>query len=226
MASISTLPQDLMTAAVLHFEQGVPISDCNLDKRGHRDRMARVHHVYFQWVKNPWLDTYQLFRQMVKGQFADPPSETRAAQRDEALFKFVRDHIAPPTRAVATAKVRAVADRLMRNGMETDNGKDMAEGAKIAMKLDRLDQPESEQADMSKAHFISPVVTTHASEVDSTKIDYDDQQSLDIMNEFNAYIDPKRQTVNDKVSLLEAKGKNGTTEFMDYEQDRNESDEQ
>jgi len=215
MAQESQIPQQLMTAALLHFEQGVPISDCHIDKRGHRDRLARVQHVYWQWVKNPWLDTYQLFRQMVKGQFADPPSETRAAQRDELLFKFVRDHVSPPSRAVAAAKVRAVADRLMRNGMETDNGRDMADGAKIAMKLDRLDQPESEQADMAKTHFISPVVTIKASEMDDSKIDYDDKQSLAIMQEFGAYIDPKRQMVEDKVALLEAKNHEPTGDESD-----------
>ena len=115
------------------------------------------------------------------------------------------------------ARVRASANHLMKMGMETDNAFAIADGAKIAMKLDRLDQPESEQVDMSKAHFISPVVTVKASEVDDTKIDYDDKQSLAIMQEFGAYIDPKRQMVEDKVALLEAKN---------YEQDGNESDEQ
>lgn len=192
-----------MSGSLLHFESGVPIDDLHL-RPDQRRRLARVQHVYWQWIKNPWLDTYQLFRQMVKGQFADAPSETRAAQKDETLFKFVRDHVAPPSRAVATAKVRAVADRLMRNGMETDNGKDMAEGAKIAIKLDRLDQPESEQADMSKVAFLNPVIVTNAHEVDDTKADYDDKQSLAIMNKYDAYVDEKRKMIEDKVAVMEA----------------------
>jgi hypothetical protein len=230
MAQESQIPQQLMTAALLHFESGVPIADCDLQGRGHRDRLARVHHVYFQWIKNPYLDVFELFKQMAKGTGSDRHSEWRMAQRDKMLFEFVRDHVALGNRRQDEAMVRAAAYQSIRIGMETDNVNALTKGGSLLKDVAHLDQPESEQADMSKAHFISPVVTTHASEVDSTKIDYDDQQSLDIMNEFNAYIDPKRQTVNDKVALLEAKGttdsKNGTTDFMDYEQDRNESDEQ
>jgi hypothetical protein len=57
MSQESQIPQQLMTAALLHFESGVPIADCNC-LPALRDRLARVHHVYFQWVKNPMLDTF------------------------------------------------------------------------------------------------------------------------------------------------------------------------
>ena len=204
MEQPSTLPQELMSGSLLHFESGVPIDDLHL-RPDQRRRLARVQHVYWQWIKNPWLDTYALFRQMVKGQFADAPSETRAAQKDETLFKFVRDHVAPPSRAVATAKVRAVADRLMKNGMETDNGKDMAEGAKIAIKLDRLDQPESEQADMSKLMFLPPVVTTSVKEVDDTKEDVDDAEMKRIMAKYGGYVDDKEKDIDRMVEVMEAR---------------------
>lgn len=200
----STLPQELMSCSLIHFENAVPIDDLNL-REDQKRRLARVQHVYWQWVKNPWLDTYALFRQMVKGLFADAPSETRAAQKDELLFKFVRDHVSPPSRAVATAKVRAVADRLMLNGMQTDNGKDMAAGAKIAMRIDRLDQPDSEQADFSKAVFLPPVVTTSVKEIDPSKEDQSDEQARLIMSKYNAFIDDKRKAVDSRVDLMMAR---------------------
>lgn len=209
----STLPQELMTGSLLHFESGVPINDLHLTPQQRR-RLARVQHVYWQWVKNPWLPAYELFRQLCKGQFADAPSETRAAQKDKQLFDFVVSHVAPPNRAVSTAKVRAVADRLMQNGMATDNGKDMAEGAKIAMKLDRLDQPESEQADMAKVAFLAPVITTSAHEVDDTKEDINDKQSVAIMNKYGAYIDEKRTMIEQKVAVMEAAS--GAVEDAEY----------
>lgn len=194
-----------MTAAVLHFEQGVPISDCNLDKRGHRDRMARVHHVYFQWVKNPWLDTYQLFRQMVKGQFADSPSETRAAQRDEALFRFVRDHIAPPCRAESRAKVYAAADKMIRIGMANDDVMALDKGSKRLFDVAGLDKPENEKMDMAKVMFLPPVVTTQVTDVDPNKQNVTDEQALAIINKYNAHQDGKRLAIEKRVNTMIAK---------------------
>ena len=197
------LSHELQQWSLLHFEKGVPICDIAIRKDA-KDRLARVSHVYWQWKKNPFLDTKEMFRMMAKGKYAGTGAECNACSMDQLLFEFVRDHVAPPSRAEATAKVRAVADRLMRNGMATDNGKDMAEGAKIAIKLDRLDQPESEQMELSKAVFLPPVVTTSAHEVDDTKVDMNDRQSLTIMNKYGAYIDEKRKAVEDRVEVMMA----------------------
>lgn len=206
------LSQELQQWSLLHFEKGVPICDIAIRKDA-KDRLARVSHVYWQWKKNPFLDTKELFRAMAKGKYSGTGAECNACSMDQLLFEFVRDHVAPPSRAEATAKVRAVADRLMRNGMATDNGKDMAEGAKIAMKLDRLDQPENTQAELAKAAFLAPVVTTSAHEVDETKQDMNDRQSLAIMNKYGAYIDEKRKAVEDRVEvMLAARGTEGAEE--------------
>ena len=203
MAQVSTIPQQLMTAALLHFQSGVPIDDCNC-RAEHKRRLARVHHVYWQWVRNPWLDYFVMFKQMAKGKYADVQSAWRVAEKDKKLFDFVKDNIAPPSRRESEQKVRVTADRLMQMGAETDNGRDMAEGAKILMKLDRLDQPESENRDMSKAVFLPPVVTTSAHEVDDTKEDMSDQQSLAIMDKYGAHIDEKRRMIEDRVAVMEA----------------------
>ena len=195
------LSHELQQWSLLHFENGVPICDINIRKEN-KDRLARVSHVYWQWKKNPWLDAGALLRQLVRGKFADAPSEYHAAQKDKALFDFVIEHVAPPSRKVAEAKVRAVADRLMQNGMATDNGHDMEAGAKLAMKLERLDQPENTQAELSKAAFLPPVVTTDAHDVDETKQSISDSQSLAIMKKYGAYIDEKRKAVEDRVEVM------------------------
>lgn len=198
------LSQELQQWSLLHFERGVPICDINIRKEN-KDRLARVSHVYWQWKKNPWLDTKAVFRQLAKeGHYAGASTECHVASKDQALFEFVRDHVAPSSRAEATEKVRFVADKLMKNGMATDNGKDMAEGAKILMKLDRLDQPESEQADMTKVMFLPPVVTTNVSDVDDTKEAVSDQQALAIINKYGAFVDPKRTMIEERVATMEA----------------------
>lgn len=210
------LSQELQQWSLLHFEKGVPICDIAIRKDA-KDRLARVSHVYWQWKKNPFIDTKELFRAMAKGKYSGTGAECNACSMDQALFEFVRDHVAPPSRAEATAKVRAVADRLMRNGMATDNGKDMAEGAKIAMKLDRLDQPENTQAELAKAAFLAPVVTTSANEVDETKQDLNDRQSLAIMNKYGAYIDEKRKAVEDRVEvMMAARGSDEAAKEAEY----------
>lgn len=205
MAQESQIPQQLMTAALLVFENGVPIADCSLQGKGHRERLARVQHVYWQWVKNPYLDVFGLFKQLVKGQGADRHSEWRTAQKDKMLFEFVREHVALSSRKQDEAVVRAAANQAIKIGLETDNVNALTKGGKLLFDVAGLDKPESEKADMSKANFLQPVVTTKASEVDETKVDYNDEQSLRIMKEFGAYIDPKRELVNEKVALIEAK---------------------
>lgn len=194
-----------MTAAMLHFESGVPINDCHLDKRGWRDRLARVSHVYWIWKKNPFLDTFELFKQLVKNLSSDRHSAWHMAQKDQLLLDFVTQHVAYDNRKVMEARVRASANHLMKMGMETDNAFALADGAKIAMKLDRLDQPESEQADMSKVMFLPPVVTTQVTDVAPDKTPVTDEQALAIINKYNAHQDSKRLAIDERVNTMMAK---------------------
>lgn len=206
MARESTIPQQLMTGSLLHFEQGVPIDDLDI-RREHRERLARVEHVYWQWIRNPFLDVFPLFKQLIKGKYADKHSEWRAAQKDKWLFDFVVEHVAPTSRRADEIKVRTAAEHAIRIGMETDNVQALYKGGKLLYDVAGLAQPESEQADLSKAMFIPPVVTTVASEIDPTKEDQTDEQARLIMNKYNAYVDDKRKSVDDKVDVMMAKRK-------------------
>jgi len=203
MSQPSKIPQQLMTAALLHFTQGVPIDDCDCEP-AHKKQLARVDHVYWLWKRNPFLETLPMFKQLVRGKYSTQSNDIRVAKADQLLFDFVKDQCSAPDRKLQEERVRFAANHLMKIGMETDNGLAIADGAKIAMKLDRLDQPESEQADMYKAAFLPPVVTTNAHDVDETKVNYDDKQSLAIMNKYGAYIDEKRKMIEDKVAVIEA----------------------
>ena len=189
----------------MHFENGVPITDLHLSPQ-QKDRLARVSHVYWLWVKNPFLDYPALLRQLVRGKFADLAAEKHASDKDVALMKFVIEHVSPPSRKVSEAKVRAAADKMLRIGMETDDVMALDKGSKRLMELDRLNQPEDTKMDLAKAAFLPPVVTTSAHAVDESKEDIDDAQSLMIMNKYNAHIDEKRKLIEDKVALLEAEG--------------------
>ena len=210
-----------MTGALLHFESGVPI--CDLDVRTeHKDRMARVDHVWWLWKKNPFLDTFSMFKQLVKQgqkQYADVYSEWRAAQKDQRLFEFVRDHVAPPSRRDSEAKVRLAAEQAIRIGLETDNHVALTKGGKLLYEVAGLDKPESEQMDMSKVMFIPPVVTTNVTDVDPTKENVDDEQARLIMQKYGAAIDDKRAMVDDKVALMIAKREAGEGYSQDADSD-------
>ena len=80
-----------------------------------------------------------------------------------------------------------------------------------------LDKPENQQAELSRAAFLAPVVTTSAHEVDETKVDMNDRQSLAIMKKYGAYIDEKRKAVEDKVKVMMAARGNGETEVQTEE---------
>lgn len=223
MARETGMSQSLMSGALLHFQSGVPIKDLDM-RREHKDRLARVAHVYWVWIKDPMLDAYQMLRQLVKqtGSYSDAAAVTVAAQKDKMLFDFVTDHIQSGSRRQDELKVRYAAEELIRIGLETDNVTALDKGSKRLYEVAGLDKPESEQADLSKTQFIQPVVTTVASQVDSTKIDYTDEQSLLIMREFGAYIDPKREAINDKVAAMEAQSKSAAMEADEHKDETNE----
>lgn len=204
MSQPSTIPQQLMTAALLHFEQGVPIDDCDI-RAEQRKRLARVSHVYWIWKQNPFLEVFPMFKQLVKGKYSTPQNEWIAARNDQRLFDFVVDHVAPPSRKVQEERVRAAANHLMKIGMETDNGFNIEAGAKLAMKIDRLDQPEAERADMSKVMFLPPVVTTSAKDIDESKEDMNDSEMKRIMAKYNGYVDEKDRDIDKMVEVMKAK---------------------
>ena len=200
----TNIPQDLMRCSLMHFESGVPIDDLDIRKE-HKRRLARVSHVYWVWMKNPFLDAFPMFKQLVKGKYADVQSEWRAAQKDKQLFDFIIEHIAPPSRRVSEVRVRAAGNHLMEMGMQTDNGRDIKEGARIIMDLDRLDQPEDQRADISKVAFLPSVVVTDIKQVDDTKENVDDEETKRTMSKYNAYVDEKRKMIDEKVAVMEAR---------------------
>lgn len=211
MAEETTISQKLMTGALLHFERGVPISDLDI-RREHKERLARVQHVYWQWVKNPIvIDPFQLLRQLTKGKGADVYSEWRMAQKDKFLFDFVVEHIAPPSRRMDEAKVRAAADKMMQIGMETDNVNALDKGSKRLMEVAQLDKPKEERIDMNKMAFLPPIVTTSVKEVDDTKQEVDDTEMKRIMAKYGGYVDEKEVNIEKMVEVMAAKGKSLST---------------
>lgn len=203
----STLPQDLMSCSLLHFENMVPIDDLKL-RNDQKRRLLRVSHVYWQWSKNPFTCDYKaMLRQLVKqmGGFQGASTECRAWQKDVQLFEFVKESISPITRREAEVKAKVAIDKLMRIGMETDNVQALDKGTKHIIELAGLNKPEQEQADMSKMMFIPPVITTSAHEVDDTKEDMTDKQALAIMNKYGAHIDEKRKAVEERVDAMMAR---------------------
>lgn len=220
MAQESRLPQQLITAAMLVFESGVPIADCNLQNRVLRDRLARVQHVYWQWIKKPYLEDqeiFELFRNMMRDNSADRHSLYRMAQRDLQLFRFVKEHVALSSRKQDEALVRTAAKQAIKIGLETDNVNALTKGGKLLYDVAGLDKPESEQADMSKAMFLPPVVVTDVSKLDDSKQDVDDSEMRRIMAKYGGVIDEKMRDMDEMVEVMEAKSQTDTNKKEEEE---------
>ena len=211
MSQPSTIPQELMTGALLHFESGVPINDLNVRKEN-KERMARVDHVFWQWKKNPFLDVFALFKQLVKGKYSGKVPEWYAAQKDKMLFDFVVEHVAPPSRREDEMKVRFAAERAIQIGADTDNPQALVKGGKLLAEVAHLNQPEDQRADMSKVAFLPTVVVTDIRQVDDTKDNYDDEETKRIIAKYGAYVDEKHKAIEDKVALMEARSGAGGKE--------------
>lgn len=207
-----------MKWSLLHFENGVPICDINVRKEN-KDRLARVSHVYWQWKKNPFLDTRAMFHQIAKGHYADASTESHAAAKDQALFEFVRDHVAPLSRREAQQKVQVAAEKAIRIGLETDNVMALTKGGKLLYDVAGLDKPEQEQADMNKVAFMPTVVVTDIREVDDTKENVDDEETKRIIAKYGAFVDDKHKAIEDKVAMMEARA-SANEQADDNEQDR------
>ena len=205
MAQESTIPQKLMTAALLHFEQGVPIADCDI-RTDQKERLARVSHVYWVWKKNPLLEPFGLFKQLAKqGSYADVNCAWRAAARDKLLFDFVVETLDNNSRKMDEEIVRTAAKQAIRIGLETDNPNALVKGGKLLSEVAHLNEPEEDRADMSKLSFLPPVVTTSAKEYDQTKDDMEDAEMKRIMAKYNGFVDEKERDIDRMVEVMEAK---------------------
>jgi hypothetical protein len=205
-----------MSGALLHFQSGVPIKDLDM-RREHKDRLARVAHVYWIWIKDPMLDAYQMLRQLVKqtGSYSDAAAVTVAAQKDKMLFDFVTDHIQSGSRRQDELKVRHAAEKMIRIGLETDNVMALDKGSKRLYEVAGLDKPEQEQADMNKVAFLPTVVVTDIREVDDTKENIDDEETKRIIAKYGAFVDDKHKAIDQKVAQMEARSR--AAELMEPE---------
>lgn len=203
-----------MTGSLLHFESGVPIKDLDM-RREHKDRLARVEHVYWQWMKNPFLDTLQLFKQLNRGHYSDQANEHHASQKDKMLFDFVVEHVARPSRRQDEAKVRKAAEQAIKIGLDTDNVTALTKGGKLLYDVAGLDKPETEQADMNKVAFLPTVVVTDIREVDDTKENIDDEETKRIIAKYGAFVDDKHKAIDQKVAQMEARS--GAMKLMEPE---------
>ena len=215
----STLPQDLMSCSLLHFENMVPIDDLKL-RNDQKRRLLRVSHVYWQWSKNPFTCDYKaMLRQLVKqmGGFNGASTECRAWQKDVQLFEFVKESISPMSRREAQLKVQVAAEKAIRIGMDTDNVQALTKGGKLLYEVAGLDKPEDNRADISKVAFLPSVVVTNVKEVDPDKEYIDDDETRRIAAKYGAYIPEQRTRIEQQVATMEARAGNPDVKENDDE---------
>lgn len=202
------LTEKMKIATLAHFVSGVPIERLALND-SRKNLLARVEHVYWLKVKNPFLDSHAMFYEMAKAERKDPANAHHLAKAEDRVLEFVIENARPASRKDSEMKVRAASDKLIRIGLETDNVQALHKGADLRMRLDRLDQPESERADMNRVAFMPTVVVTDIREVDDTKENIDDEETKRIIAKYGAYVDDKHKAIEDKVAQMEARSSAG-----------------
>lgn len=204
-----TLTQKVKIALIAHFVNAVPIDRLNIDKRT-KERFAMVDHVYWIFRKNPLLDTRAMFYQLAKQHYSDNYNNRGTSyalsKALDQMLEFVIDQVKPDSRRRDEWKVRHVADRLMERGLATDNDRAMAKGAELLTRVARLEQPESEQVDMASIAFLPTVLTTNIHEVDESREEITDEETQKIMAKYNAFVDEKHKSIEEKVAIMEARG--------------------
>lgn len=213
------LSQKMRVGLLAHFQNAVPIERLGLTDT-QKDMVARVEHVYWQYLKNPLLDTHAMFYELAKQRYKSGAGTGRGnafhmAKIEERVFAFVVDNMKPPSRKDRENKVRFAADTLMKRGFETGDNRALAKGAEIGIKIDRLDQPETEQQDISKVAFLPTVVVTDIREVDDTKENIDDEETKRIIAKYGAFVDDKHKAIDQKVAQMEARSR--AAELMEPE---------
>lgn len=213
------LSQKMRVALLAHFQNAVPIEHLGLTDT-QKDMLARVEHVYWMYLKNPFLDTRAMFYELAKQRYKNGGTTGRGnaynvAKIEEHVFAFVVENMKPPSRKDRENKVRFAADTLMKRGFETGDNRALAKGAEIGIKLDKLDQPETEQQDISKVAFLPTVVVTDIREVDDTKENIDDEETKRIIAKYGAFVDDKHKAIEQKVAQMEARS--GAMKLMEPE---------
>lgn len=201
-----------MMGALLHFENGVPIDDLNV-RRENKERLARVHHVYMQYLRNPMLDYTEMLRSLIRQgekKYAGHSNEWCALQRDKRLLEFVLEHVAVSSRREDELMVRHAAKQAIKIGLDTDNPVALTKGGKLLYEVAHLGEPDEDRADMSKLSFLPPVVTTSVKAVDDTKEEVDDTEMKRIMAKYGGYVDEKENNIERMVDVMAAKS--GTNE--------------
>lgn len=222
----SSIPDELRTNSLLYFQNGVPIDDLAIRAEQKR-RLARVAHVYWQWIRNPFAVDYKgLIKQLIKNSnaYADAPSRTRAAQKDILLFEFIRDSVSPMSRNEAKIKVQVAAEKMLNIGMETDNVMALDKGSRRLYEVAGLDKPEENGADINRVSFLPSVVVTNVNEVDYTKENVDDAESRRIAEKYGAVYDEKRKMIDDNVARMEARS--GVNDKEDNDDESGDESEQ
>lgn len=210
------LSQKMRVALLAHFQNAVPIEHLGLTDT-QKDMLARVEHVYWMYLKNPFLDTRAMFYELAKQRYKNGGTTGRGnaynvAKIEEHVFAFVVENMKPPSRKDRENKVRFAADTLMKRGFETGDNRALAKGAEIGIKLDKLDQPETEQQDISKVAFLPSVVVTNIEQIDPDKTYIDDEETRRIAAKYGAHIPEQRTMIEEQVATMEARA--GAAELM------------
>ena len=134
-----------------HFETGVPWQDMSFTDDQKR-RIEVCLDLYKRLSDDPYIDKHQYLRNRWNRTFSEIKNDIR-------VIDFIASFYEAGQRNITRMQVRHASRLLMKTGADNGDMKALKDGADLAFRLERLDQPDTpEDIDASMARM--PIVVT------------------------------------------------------------------
>lgn len=173
-----------------HFETGVSLVHMSFTDDQKR-RIEVCMDAYKRFATDPFMDIDQYIRNKWGRTFSE-------LKLDKKVIEFIAAFYEDGQRNIVKAQIRHASRVLMKNGSDTGNMKALYDGASLAFKLERLDQPdvpEDMDANMAKMPIM---VTTNVSKKFKNKTDSDSEQMKRLRKKWGVKQDEWQEMVEKK----------------------------
>lgn len=193
-----------------HFETGVPWQDMSFSEEQKR-RIEVCLDAYKRFSTDPFIDLPQYLRNRWKRTFNEIKNDMR-------VVEFIAAFYEEGQRNITKMQVRHASRMLMKNGADTGNMKALAEGASLAFKLERLDQPDTpEDIDANMARM-PIIVTTDVGKKFKGKQGHDSEEMKKIRKKYGVKQDYWQEMVEVRTGEYIPAGSEESGEYAEEEE--------
>ena len=200
-----------------HFETGVNWKDMSFSEE-QKKRIEVCLDAYKRFSSDPFMDLSTYIRNKWNRSYSE-------LRNDLKVVEFIASFYEEGQRNITKMQVRHASRVLMKNGSDTGNMKSLYDGASLAFKLERLDQPEtSEDMDANMAKMPIMVVSD-VNKKYKNKQSHDSEEMKKIRQKYGAKQDHWQEMVEKRTGEFVPAGTEDEDEEEEEENERPESEE-